>query len=184
MISQRKLISEYNKLAAKYKDAPLEEGQIINIYTCTGGDKEVRCNNIVKTKDLVAGTTPLVVNCVKCGGTMKSNMYSNIPKEPEVTMEWYRPEQRDVLKWRKRPGLIDHILQGGLMLRPMKIEYKPSVLDLAFGCLQAMKFKKMPTNKEFYDRYTEDLREVLGLNDDRPDSKKDVKIVKMTKNGK
>lgn len=162
MISQRRLIAGYNEMIAKMleEEAPVDK---INIYTCEGE----KCNNVVKTKDLVAGTTPFMVDCVRCGGKMKSSMYSNIPKEPEVTMEWYRPDINKVLKLRKKPGLIEHILLGGLMLRPMKVERKPTVLDLAFGALQTMKFKNMPTNQEFYDRYTDVLREVLELGGDK-----------------
>lgn len=187
MISQRKLIADYNKMInlPEIKDGEKDK---INLYTCDDSNGR-KCKNAVKTIDLVAGTTPFKVDCSRCGSQMTSAMYTKIPKKPEVTMEWFRPELNQVLKWRRKPGLIEHLLKGGLMLRPIIVERKPNVLEMALAVLQSLKFKAMPTHQEFYDKYTEDLREALELG---PEVVKEVKygdtvktkVVKLKKDGK
>ena len=158
-ISQRQLINDYNKMILNFPEDPefkIKE----NIYTCEG------CKNVVKTKDLAAGTTPMKITCLKCGGAMQSNFYADIPKDPEVSMEWYRPTLKQVLKWRGKPGLIDHILNGGLSLRQTWIEREKNVLEIAIDALRSLQYKEIPEKTVFYTDYTRVLKEALGLNEE------------------
>jgi len=34
--------------------------------------------------------------------------------EQQPTIEWYRPTLKQVLKMRKKPQVLDHVLNGGL----------------------------------------------------------------------
>lgn len=159
MISQRKVITEYNKMRNLEEIQGEVDENKINLYTCDN----TNCDGKVKTIDIDNGTTPMKVTCLKCGSTMQSSFYKDIPDEPEITMEWYRPELKDVLKRRKNAGLLEHILKGGLMLRAITKPKEKNPLEIAVDVLQNLKFKAMPSSEKFYKIYTEKLRESLNL---------------------
>jgi len=114
MESKRQVEKKYNSLLKKveiddfYK---IDLNNRINCYVCT------KCDHITKTKDIDAGVTPFKFTCEKCHGTATSSFFNDIAPNQLPTFEWYRPTLKQVLKMRKTPGMIDHILGGGLNYR-------------------------------------------------------------------
>lgn len=82
----------------------------VNCYVC-------KCGHITKTKDVDAGVTPMFFTCEECGGDARSTFFKDVAPHQQPTFEWYRPDLKKVLKMRKNPALLDHILQGGLDYR-------------------------------------------------------------------
>ncbi|KQW22131.1 hypothetical protein ASC80_01670 [Afipia sp. Root123D2] len=81
-----------------------------NIYVCDA------CHGHIVTIDVDAGVTPFMINCrahPRCKGTMRSSMYRVFDQDMAASHEWYRPTPDDCL----RPGEIEHVLKGGLLLR-------------------------------------------------------------------
>jgi hypothetical protein len=71
------------------------------------------------------GATPMMIACRAtegCRGTAMSAMYP--PAEAWITdqlaWEWYKPTP----KWARRKGrdMLDHVMQGGLVIRPLTDE--------------------------------------------------------------
>lgn len=85
----------------------------LNAYVCE------TCGHGTITKDVDAGCTPFMHTCEKCGGMAQSRMYKVAPYLIP-TQEWYRPTLEELLKM--TPGMIDHVLQGGLAWRKIKQE--------------------------------------------------------------
>lgn len=84
-----------------------------NIYTCE------RCHGHIVTVDIDDGVTPFMIACCarpRCNGMMKSSMYRVFDQGMAASHEWYRPGPTANLK----PGEIDHVMRGGLLLRPAK----------------------------------------------------------------
>lgn len=108
MESQREVTRKYNKILETFKR---DNARGINTY---------RCNNehVTVTKDVDAGVTPFIIGCPKCDKEAKSSFYKEIlPPLTRVDAEWYRPALKKVLKMRNNPGMLEHILNGGLELR-------------------------------------------------------------------
>ena len=89
----------------------------VNCYTC-------KCGHITKTKDVDSGVTPMFFKCEKCGKMASSSFYKDIALHLEPTFEWFRPTLAEVLKMRRKPQELDHILNGGLEYRLIKISNK------------------------------------------------------------
>ena len=77
-----------------------------NAYECD------ECSSYIVTVDREPGVTPFMVGCGNCEGKAKSKFY-RIAEWMEPTHEWFRPETLDGLS----PWSIDHVKNGGLMLR-------------------------------------------------------------------
>lgn len=110
MESQRSVERKYQKLmedVATKDYYKIDLTNRVNCYVCS-------CGRITKTKDVDAGVTPFMFNCEKCGGEARSTFYKDIAPDQQPTIEWYRPTLKQVLKMRNKPGMLDHILQGGL----------------------------------------------------------------------
>lgn len=111
MESQRSIEKKYNKLLndVKTKDyyTRIDLKNRVNCYSCE------ECGYITKTIDVDAGVTPFMIIC-QCGGSATSSFYKDIKPDDIPTIEWYRPTLREVLKMRKNPFLVEHILKGGL----------------------------------------------------------------------
>ena len=73
-----------------------------------------KCGHITKTKDVDPGVTPFFHTCEKCGSMARSTFYTDIVPDKQPTEEWYRPTLEETLKMTDNPGLVDHILNGGL----------------------------------------------------------------------
>lgn len=76
---------------------------------------EVHIRRIVEIyKD--KGVTPFTMRCTRCGGTMYHTKTFDKKTVPPYVMvfDWYRPTLEQTLKM--SDGMIDHILNGGLIL--------------------------------------------------------------------
>lgn len=103
----KKLIDEV-KTKKFYTDVDLTNR--VNCYACARG-------HITKTKDVDSGCTPFMLTCEVCGGLAHSTCYNDIAKDQEPTIEWYRPTLEQLLKMREDPGMLEHVLNGGLDYR-------------------------------------------------------------------
>lgn len=87
----------------------------LNVYTCES------CGHSTVTKDVDAGVTPFWHQCEACGQGATSSFY-RVAEGLKATQEWYRPTLEDCLKIRKHsPGLLEHVLKGGLSVRKIKV---------------------------------------------------------------
>ena len=111
MKSVKQVTKEYNRMLTLEEHSSKNRK---NSYTCTN------CNYETISIDLDSGTTPFIIECSKCKQQSYSSFYdtSNKDKEPEI--EWYRPTLKKTLKFRKQESLLEHILQGGLLMRNIK----------------------------------------------------------------
>ncbi len=83
----------------------------LNLYTC------VACRGEVVTIDTDKGVTPFMISCRAtpgCRGFMRSSFYHCDPARV-AQFEWYRPETIKGLD----PATIEHVMKGGLLLRPL-----------------------------------------------------------------
>ena len=114
MISQRAVTRMY---ALMLKNGSLQgevDSNRLNIYTCS------KCGEKTITIDRDNGVTSFQIPCPKCNETAVSHFYKNIPKDAKPTWEWYRPTEEQCKGLRKQEALLDHIFNGGLVLRKMK----------------------------------------------------------------
>lgn len=114
-ISIREVERRYNQMVAKSESVNSNIKEIrINCYRCES------CKHITKTKDVDAGTTPMFLNCLNCKNRAVSTFYNDIAPEQNPSHEWFRPTLAQTIKWRtKNPAMLEHILLGGLELRPI-----------------------------------------------------------------
>ena len=109
-MNKKQIIAKFNSIVESLKDnKPLG----VNCYSCN-------CGHITKTIDIDPGTTPFLFTCEKCGDMARSSFYIDRTPDQKPTIEWYRPTIEEVLKLRKEPGLLEHILNGGLEYRKIK----------------------------------------------------------------
>lgn len=85
------------------------EGKL-NAYQC----EKSNCRAYVITIDREPGVTPFLTACKVCGGMAKSAMY-RVGDHFEPTHEWVRPDSIEGLS----EATIDHIRNGGLIMRPI-----------------------------------------------------------------
>lgn len=114
-MNKKHIIKRYQNLIREVESSEFYTGidlsNRVNVYTCPQGHK-------TKTKDINAGVTPFMHQCEKCFAMARSSMYEDIAPDLEPTQEWYRPELEEVLKLaKKEPGLLNHVLAGGLLHR-------------------------------------------------------------------
>lgn len=85
----------------------------VNLYRCE------KCQHVMTTVDVDAGTTPFMAACPKCDGSAMSACYPHarpIPQwVPEPSEEWYQPTKKEVKKL--DPGSREHVNMGGLLRR-------------------------------------------------------------------
>lgn len=91
----------------------------INVYFCT------KCLRPNITRDKDDGTTPMFTICFEdnCDGQATSSMYE-VNQSLHPSHEWYSPDaaERDDIR---NPATLDHVRQGGLLLR----EIRPLPID-------------------------------------------------------
>lgn len=83
-----------------------------NAYVCPA------CGGQIITVNLVSGVTPMLLACratPDCEGTMASQWYPAWANDRAPTHEWYRQK----IKRRMSEDMKDHILMGGLSIRPV-----------------------------------------------------------------
>ena len=116
------LKDSYNRMLERVKTKPyytdVDLTNRLNTYTCAAG-------HVTTTKDIHAGTTPMVINCPLClmAKTPVLSAYSAMyrpTKVGKVSIEWYRPEWVEFEKL--HPMLMRHVLDGGLLLRPVNAD--------------------------------------------------------------
>jgi hypothetical protein len=81
----------------------------VNNYGC------VSCGHITKTIDRDAGVTWFIHTCEKCGAEARSTFFKDLVPDRPATQEFYRPTLDEL--YTMSPGMIDHVLQGGLAIR-------------------------------------------------------------------
>lgn len=122
MTRDPRLIEAAEKAAAfnNGKDGFANSGKL-NGYIC-----EADPSHRIVTIDREPGVTPFTIQCVACEALnrlpLKRGLYRHaamtscfyrVPQDLEPTHEWYRPDSLDGLA----PGIVDHLLKGGLTLR-------------------------------------------------------------------
>jgi len=117
MYSINEIKRRYNKLLEKVKTDDYYKIDLtnrVNCYVCQ------TCRHITKTKDIDAGVTPSMFTCEICGNIAYSSFYKDIATDKKPTFEWFRPSLEQTIKMRKKPALLDHVLNGGLDYRKTK----------------------------------------------------------------
>lgn len=90
-----------------------------NLYVCIGESMGVGatsangCGKAMWTIDREPGVTPFLAKCHHCGGFAQSKSY-RVPQDTVADYEWYRP---DAFGPDDSVRVIDHVLNGGLLLR-------------------------------------------------------------------
>lgn len=108
-ISERELERKYSKLDIKPADP-----NRTNCYTC-------HCGHVMKTIDINYGVTPMFMACEHCGGQSVSSFYKDIHPDLAPTHEWFVPTLQEIKKYRRNLGMLDHIFNGGLEIRKIKV---------------------------------------------------------------
>lgn len=102
----------YNKLVSEIESIDMYDGRnTVDRYTCDC------CGYMVYTTYKDKGVTPFMIRCTRCGGTMFHDKTYNkeiVPKHI-IVLDWYRPSLKQTLKLSE--GEIDHVLNGGLLLK-------------------------------------------------------------------
>lgn len=118
MKSQREIKRQYAQLIidvqTKEYYTSIDLTNRVNHYEC------VKCGYVTKTIDVDAGCTSMQIPCYRCQSAARSHFYEKLPIDKEPELEWYRPSQKETIKLRKKPHLLDHVLKGGLLLRKSK----------------------------------------------------------------
>lgn len=106
--TKEQLEKDYQLMVEKTVSSPNR----VNCYKCN------ECGHITKTYNADEGVTPMFHSCEKCNSNATSTMFNDIAPEQEPTQEWYRPTLSATSKM--SAGMQDHILLGGLDVRPIK----------------------------------------------------------------
>lgn len=111
--TNKQIETEYAKMVQQ-NNKPVDENRV-NCYKCD------HCKNVTKTIDVDNGVTPMLIGCDNCGQMAKSTFYTDIVPGQPPTKEWYRPTLEKVMKMHRRgyTNLMDHVLNGGLDIRPV-----------------------------------------------------------------
>lgn len=117
-MSEKEIKREYDKLVSRIDQACMFDGRNkgVDIYTC----KE--CGNTFYTRYKDKGVTPFTIRCRHCkAGTAYHDTTISEECASEngfIVHNWVRPSFEWLNKQRKKgkDGIIEHVLQGGLML--------------------------------------------------------------------
>lgn len=102
---------KYNELVNTIEAKIMYDGrEKVDRYTCED------CGHIIYTTYRDKGVTPFTVRCNRCGGTKYHDKTYDKKSVPDyvLVIDWYRPTLEDTLKM--SDGMIDHVLNGGLIL--------------------------------------------------------------------
>lgn len=114
----------YNELVKEIEGKIMYDGRgKVDRYTCD------TCGHIIYTTYRDKGVTPFTIKCTRCGGTKYHDKTYDKKTVPGyvVVMDWYRPSLEDVLKM--SDGMIEHVLNGGLILDEPVEESLPKVFE-------------------------------------------------------
>lgn len=102
---------QYDKLVNEIEGMKMYDGRgTVDRYICD------TCGHMTHTTYKDKGVTPFVIRCPKCGGDMVHRQTfekDTVPDWVEVK-GWYRPSLEELLKTDE--GIIEHVLDGGLLL--------------------------------------------------------------------
>lgn len=107
MISQREFIRRYSARENKAEKADPDFAPTVQKFECRF------CKTVLNVKKEIPGITPEVLQCSNC------SQMQIIQKEPgeNPTHEWGVPNPDATWKLRRKaPGLLEHILNGGLLI--------------------------------------------------------------------
>lgn len=110
-MNRKEIEKAYNKLIGEIEDRRMYDGRnTVDRYTCED------CGYIIHTTYKDKGVTPFAIQCTRCGGTMYHNKTFDKKTVPGYVLihNWYRPTLEQTLKMSN--GMIEHILNGGLIL--------------------------------------------------------------------
>ena len=90
------------------------ERKTVNAYVCDN-------LHITVTKDVDRGVTPMFIGCPECKTLYKKHLMASsrmyrVNQSAPHTHEWYRPASNEGLSQFE----IEHVEQGGLLLRKIK----------------------------------------------------------------
>lgn len=114
----------YNELVIEIERKIMYDGRgTVDRYTCD------TCGHIIYTTYRDKGVTPYTIKCERCGGTKYHDKTYDKRTVPGyvMVMDWYRPSLEDVLKM--SDGMIEHVLNGGLILDEPVEESLPKILE-------------------------------------------------------
>lgn len=90
------------------------ENWLINVYTCPA-------KHYTTTVDIHEGVTPFIIECPQCYRAATSAMYPRIRPVPELipkpTIEWYKPNEAEIMRKQIHGDQLAHIQRGGLIPR-------------------------------------------------------------------
>lgn len=84
-------------------------GKGIDVYECS------KCGHKLYTYYKDKGVTPFTISCPKCSDIMMHNRTIRAVAPGIKPIPWLRPTFKQMLKL--SPGIIEHVLQGGLILK-------------------------------------------------------------------
>lgn len=99
----------YRKLLRNIEGMKIYDGRHkgINVYVC------YNCRHRLYTYYKDKGVTPFTICCPKCSDIM-THADTILPRPGIISIPWVRPTFKEMLKL--SPGVIEHVLQGGLIL--------------------------------------------------------------------
>lgn len=130
IIEKMKVRRQYKKLVESVEDMKVFDGRGkgVDVYICS------KCGKVELTRYKDKGVTPFVMRCRSCGGDA---MHRTTVSEVEATLmcasdfltvqNWVRPPLKWLLK--QKPGIVDHVLNGGLVLEREVLEDKSHIYD-------------------------------------------------------
>jgi len=110
-------------------------GKGVDVYVCK------KCGEKVYTRYKDKGVTPFTIGCQKCNETMVHELTISEVEAGVMSFKvqnWVRPTLEQTLKYNEeeREGLVEHILNGGLMLEE---ELEKENIDEGRGILIGVK---------------------------------------------
>ncbi len=118
MTSQREVKRKYAQLMKDVATKDYYKTDVtnrVNTYWC-------KCGHWTKTRDIDPGCTPMFHKCESCNNPQAvSTFYKDKAPEQQPTQEWYRPTLDELMKKRNNEAILDHVFNGGLLVRKIKI---------------------------------------------------------------
>lgn len=115
-MTQKELKLKYDNLVGSIEKERIYDGRDrgVDVYTCK------KCGAVKYTRYKDKGVTPFTIGC-KCGCTMvhdKTISELIAVQEKATVHNWVRPpfEWLDKQRKKNKQGMIDHVLNGGLVL--------------------------------------------------------------------
>ena len=117
-MEKHKLINEYNEMLQRLKTQPMFDGRDkgVDVYVCE------KCGKELYTRYKDKGVTPFTIKCRHCdhGAMMHDQTISELVANFMAfeVHNWIRPSFEWLNNQRQRGnlGVVDHVLNGGLIL--------------------------------------------------------------------